>query len=368
MNILLIGGAGFIGSNTARSLVDSGHFVRVLDSYSLPTHRNVQPLYKVPHVEYVCGDACIRASLLSSLDGIDVVFHFASYQDYLTDFSRFTHVNIFSTSLLYELILRYSLPIKKIIIASSQSVYGEGKYVNYQGKLLWPEPRTLVQLQSASWECKDSFTTLQPIPIDESTVNPLNQYGISKYSQELTALRLGLNLSIPTVILRYSIVQGAGQSVFNCLSGICRTLSLCCHFNMPPIIYEDGYQTRDYVNIDDVVAANLLVMNTKEADYEVFNVGGGTPYSVNELYRIAANLYDRPIRKPIAVQFRVGDARHLFSDISKLEALGWRPTKTPEHSFTEFKEWISQLELSAHSIQEAQSLMLRQSVLKQVVS
>lgn len=233
-----------------------------------------------------------------ALKEVDVVFHLAAYQDYLPNFSKFFRVNTVSTSLIYELIVTERLPIKKVIIASSQAVYGEGKYrcsscsknpgpesgsssfPQYQSMNRgdqYPPPRPLKQLERKDWDirCPTCGSEMSPFLTDEVVANPHNQYAISKYTQEMIALNLGRRHNIPTLCLRYSITQGSRQSFFNAYSGILRSLVVRLLNNERPVIYEDGQQLRDYVWVGDVARANLLVLEDNRADFEVFNVGGG---------------------------------------------------------------------------------------------
>ncbi|MBA7714122.1 ADP-L-glycero-D-manno-heptose-6-epimerase [subsurface metagenome] len=270
MKVLVTGGAGFIGSHTVDLLLERGYKVRILDGLFPPVHLNKEkPSYVSRDAEFVLGDVRNKKDWERDLKGVDVVFHLAAYQDYLTDFSRFFQVNTVGTALLYEVIVERKLDIKKVIIGSSQAVYGEGKYRYPRDGTVYPNLRSLEQLERGDWEVKcpecGGKTGMQLT--DESRINPQNQYAISKYSQELISLNLGKRYKIPTVCLRYSIVQGPRQSFCNLYSGALRTISLSIYFKRRPVIYEDGLQLRDYVNIEDAVRANLLVMEDPGTDY-----------------------------------------------------------------------------------------------------
>jgi len=342
VKVLITGGAGFIGSHTADSLLARGHEVRVLDSLEPPVHpRREKPRYMASDVEFVVGDVRDRSDMQKALRGVSAVFHLAAYQDYLTDFSRFAFVNDGGTALLYEIIVNERLPVGKIILGSSQAVYGEGKYECREHGVQCPGPRPVEQLEKGDWEVKCPFCgeQMSSLPTDESMAYPANQYGVSKYAQELYALTLGRRYGIPTVALRYSITQGPRQSFHNAYSGILRSFTVRLLNNLSPVVYEDGRQLRDYVYVGDVVRANLLALETDAANYQAFNVGGNGPTSVLQYARLLVELTGKCLEPEIPGEFRFGDARHTVSDISKLEALGWEPLIPLEDIAREYIEW-----------------------------
>ena len=345
MRVLVTGGAGFIGSHTTDALLKKEYDVTILDSLEKPVHMKGKPDYIPPQVRFIEGDVRNRDDMLKALEGVEAVYHFAAYQDYLPDFSKFFHVNSVGTALIYELIVEKKLPVKKVIVASSYAVAGEGRYRSASGKWFELGIRPLSQLEAAAWDFRDPATgeTLQWQPTPETHVNPQNQYALSKYSQEMMALAFGKRYEIPSVALRYSIVQGPRQSFYNNYSGACRIFSLSYYFNRAPLIYEDGQQVRDYVNISDVVDANLLVLEDDRADYEMYNVGGGKAYTVTEFCEIVAREFDRVELKPrMPGLFRFGDTRHSFSDIGKLRALGWEPRRTPADSVKLYRQYLTE--------------------------
>ena len=342
MKVLVTGGAGFIGSHTADALIERGYDVRILCNLTKRIHKNGKPLHLPKKAEFIKGDVRIKSDWIKALENVDVVYHFAVYQDYLPDFSTYFHVNSVGTSLLYEVAVEKKLRVKKIIIGSSQAVYGEGKYLCDEHDDFYPGIRLDEQLKNRRWEaeCPECGKAMKPQWTDEKIANPQNQYAISKYSQELIGLNLGKRYNIPTVCLRYSIVQGSRQSFFNSYSGAMRIFCLNLFFNKAPVIYEDGKQLRDYVNIKDVVDANLLVMEENKADFDVFNVGGGKKYTVKEFYHKVAEEFSKDIEPRMKGEYRFGDTRHIFSDISKLRQLGWEPKVPIEQSIREYKEYL----------------------------
>lgn len=346
MKMLVTGGAGFIGSHTVDALLTAGYSVRILDNLHPRVHPRGKPSYLPRDAEFIHGCVSNRDDLDRALRGVNCVFHFAAYQDYLTDFSTFVHVNAESTALLFELIVEKGYPVEKVVVASSQAVYGEGRYRCETDGSVYPHLREESQLERGNWEPLCPKCGGQPLwqPTDERKVNPQNQYALSKYSQEMIALTLGRRYRIPTVALRYSIVQGPRQSFHNAYSGVCRIFCLSVYFDQSPPIYEDGLQVRDYVSIRDVVAANLLVLEQPAADYQVFNVAGGRGYTVIEFADMAARLFGKDIRPKISGLYRFGDTRHIVSDVSKLERLGWSPQYTPEDSLRDYISWLCQQE------------------------
>ncbi len=346
MKALLTGGAGFIGSHTADALLRDGCQIRVLDSLEEPVHPGHRvPSYLDSRIEFVRGDVRNADVLLDALRGCDVVYHFAAFQDYLPLFSRFFDVNVTSTALIYELIVRERLPVKKVIVASSQAALGEGLYHDAAGRSVLPDIRPTGQLELAKWDITAPTGYTGPLtwqPTDESVANPQNQYGLSKIAEERVALSLGKRYGIPSVAMRYSIVQGPRQSFYNAYSGACRVFCLNFHLGREPMIYEDGLQVRDFVNIHDVVDANLRVLHDSRADYEMFNVGGDMPYTVAEFASTVADVFDVKGYQPVPCgKFRFGDTRHICSDVSKLKRLGWQPTRSVHDSVREYKGWLA---------------------------
>ncbi len=348
--VLVTGGAGFIGSHVVDALLRKGYGVRILDSLEKPVHLKGKPEYVPEEAEFILGDVRKKEDWERALEGVGAVFHLAAYQDYLPDFSKFFHVNTVGTALLYEVAVERNIALDKVIIASSQAVYGEGKYKCLNGDcpgsaaVYYPDLRSSEQLAGGDWEhsCPDCEATLTPQPTDESTVNPRNQYALSKYTQEMIGFNLGRRYGIPTVAMRYSIVQGPRQSFYSAYSGACRIFCLSYFFDREPVIYEDGDQIRDFVNINDVVDANLLVLEKDEADYQVFNVGGATAYTVREFAGIVKNVFEKGFDPRIPGEYRFGDTRHIFSDIRRLKGLGWAPAHSPEKSVRDYAAWLNE--------------------------
>lgn len=369
-NVLVTGGAGFIGSHTVDALRERGYRVRVFDNLQPRVHPRGAPPWLPSDVELMVGDVSNPRDLARALEGVQYVFHLAAYQDYMPDFSTFIHTNAESTALLFELIVARSLPVEKIVFASSQSVCGEGRYRCELHGILVPNPRQVVQLERGDWEihCPHCGRYMEPLLIDELTVNPGTAYGISKYAVELLADRLGPRHGIPTVCMRYTYVQGPRNSFYNAYSGIARRFALRIMHGLPPIVYEDGMQRRDYVNVADVARANLLVLERAETDFQVFNVGGGRPVTVLEFARIMLEAFGSDLEPIVPGEFRLGDTRHTVSDISKLRALGWEPTVPIEQSVAEYVTWIREQVVSKEYLEEAEHVMHEKGVVRRTLT
>jgi dTDP-L-rhamnose 4-epimerase len=343
VRILVTGGAGFIGSHTCDRLLALGHDIVVLDALTAPVHPDGQPpAYLPPQVDFYKGDVRNRELLANLLRRVDAVYHFAAYQDYLPDFARFSDVNVVSTALIYEIIVAERLDLARVVVASSQSAMGEGLYrCPADGEQL-PGMRPESALAAGQWEipCPQCGGPLEMQATPERVSNPQNAYGMSKYGEEMVAVNLGRRYGIPTVALRYSIVQGPRQSVFNAYSGACRIFCLSYLQDMAPTVYEDGGAIRDYVNIDDVVDANVLVLEEEQAIGRVFNVGGGRAITTMGFADIAMRQYGSSRRARVTGEYRFGDTRHILSDTSALTKLGWEPRRTPAESVAAYAAWL----------------------------
>ena len=364
--VLVIGGAGFIGSHTVDALIEEGYNVTILDNLSERVHRGKLPVYLNSKAKMVVGDVRNKEDLASCLKNVSYVYNLAAYQDYMTDFSSFFSTNSVGTALLYEVIVNEKFPIKKVIIASSQFVQGEGVYRNKAGKLFYPGPRQKTDLDNGIWDHYDkNGEKLEWEWTTENYSKPTNSYSISKHSQELIGMNLGKQYEIPTVILRYSIVQGSRQSFFNTYSGACRIF--CIHYekDIPPVIYEDGKMCRDYINIQDVVDANLLVQEKNEANWKVFNVGGGESYTTLEFADAVAKCFGKTDIVPeLSGKYRFGDTRNACSDITRLKALNWEPKRSIAESIFDYIDYLRRSKIPEGLLEEAVRLMGNSGVIR----
>lgn len=397
--VLVTGGAGFIGSWTVDLLLQKGYQVRILDSLQPRVHPHGKPAWVPQEAKFIKGDVADRVDLACALEGTDYVIHLAAYQDYMPDFSTFIHTNAESCALLFELVVSdpKRFPVRKIVFASSQSVCGEGRYIcsrcaeqkgielkvkasEQSGRVhaydlersgdlvIIPPARPVEQLRRGDWEhhCPACGSVMQPVLIEENTVSPGTAYGISKYAIELLADRLGQRYGIPAACMRYTYVQGPRNSFYNAYSGIARRFALRLMHGIPPTIYEDGGQLRDYINVRDVARANVLVMEDPRADYGVFNVGGRRAVTVFEFARLMLAAFDSDLDPIVPGEYRLGDTRHTISDISRLQALGWNPEIPVEQNVAEYVAWIEEQQGTKEYLDEAEKVMREQNVIQRV--
>ena len=376
MKILITGGAGFIGSHTVDALLKKGHDVRIIDNLQKPVHLYGKPSWIPKEAEFILGDVRNKDIWDKYLKNIDAIYHFAAYQDYLPDFSTFFDVNATSTALIYQTIVEQKLNISKIIVASSQFVQGEGIYSCTKCNIInTPTMRHESQLNKGQWEhfCPTCKKPMKWKWTKESHVSPPNAYAMSKHSQELQAITFGKRYNIPSVALRYSIVQGPRQSFYNVYSGACRIFSLNYYFDKSPLIYEDGLQNRDFINIHDVVQANLMALENEKMIFEAYNVGGGKEYNIKEFAEIVRKEVQKrkktKLKGPkITNIYRFGDTRNACSDISKIKALSWKPNYSPIKSVGDYVDWLFQQNNVEDILEYAEKTMKNMNVVKQAVN
>ena len=317
--------------------------MRALDWLRPPVHEDgVRPPWLPQDVELQVGDVRDRAAFERALEGVDAVVHLAAYQDYLPDFSTFFHTNTVGTALLYELIVAGNLKVRKVVVASSQAVYGEGAYRCPDHGEVRPDIRPDDRLRAGIWEvtCPLCSLSVERLDTDEKAVNPQNQYALSKYTQELVSLSLGRRYGIPTTCMRYSITQGRWQSPRNAYSGICRIFTMRALAGKPAIVFEDGNQLRDYVYVGDVARANVLALEDRRTDFEVFNVGGDRPLSALEYAQIVNRVTGCSTPPSLPGYYRFGDTRHIVSSVDRLRALGWHGTLDVPEIVEEYAGWM----------------------------
>jgi len=361
LKTLVTGGAGLIGSHIVDLLLGRGHQVRILDNLTRPTHLHGKPGWIPAEAEFIEGDVRSRDDLDRALDGMDWVFHQAADGGFTSAISHYFTNNALPTALMYELI-RDRHPVRKVVVASSQAVYGEGKYVCPTHGPCYPLPRSIEQMYAGEWElrCPTCSASMAGTPIDESHVNPLLPYAMSKYWSEMMALNLGRLYGIPTVALRYSLTYGPRQSLYNPYTGICSIFSTQILSGKAPVIYEDGFQTRDFVYVEDVAQANLLVAERDEAIDQVYNVGTGLATTVLDFANALIRVYDRDVRPVLRAEFRPGDFRHLTTDANRLRALGWEPRVRLEEGLRRYTAWVQTYGTVEEYFSEAEQ-MLKQS-------
>src|SRR5581483_600202 len=346
-HILITGGAGFIGSHLADELLKQGHRIRILDNLSPQVHGDglKPPDYLSSETELIIGDITDESAVRRALIGIDAVYHFASLVGVgqsMYEINRYTHVNNYGTAVLLQAIVEK--PIERLIVASSMSLYGEGMYRTQDCRYAVGVERSVNQLKAKDWEVRNSDReTLIPIPTPETKVPSIaSVYALSKYDQERLCLMIGRAYNVPTVALRFFSVFGTRQALSNPYTGVLAIFASRYLNNRPPMIFEDGYQKRDFVSVHDVTQACRLALDVPQAAYQTFNIGSGQHYTIREIaQRMARALGKEDIRPEITGEYRVGDIRHCFADISfARQVLQYEPQITLEAGLLELVSWL----------------------------
>ena len=349
MNVLVTGGAGFIGSHVVDALIDRGDRVAVLDNLATRVHpKGMWPSYLHQDARRIRGDGSEREDWVAALDDIDAVVHLAAYQDYQLDFSRFARVNDMGTALLYEVLVETGQPLTRVVVASSQAVYGEGAYQCSEHGRQYPGLRSSEQLRQAQWniECSACGLVMEPIAAREEHVAPTNAYAVSKMATESYALALGGRYDVPTTALRFSIIQGSRQSPANAYSGVLRSFVGHVRQGRSPVIFEDGHQLRDYTHVRDAVTAVLIALDDDGAVGQAFNVGSGEITSVLEYAQVVLDEMGAESLLDVSGRYRVGDTRHVWSDTERLRAIGWQPNGTLAEIVHDYVSWSKELDQS----------------------
>ena len=345
MRVLVTGGAGFIGSHLVDALVQHGHQVRVLDNLEAQVHEGRPPAYVNPAAEYRWADVRNRDAVRAALERIEVVFHEAAavgVGQSMYQIEKYVAVNALGTSVLLDTIINDKVPIKKLIVASSMSIYGEGQYRCPSCGPVFPNLRPETQLAQRSWEMRCPRCRQAAAPeatTEEKPLFPTSVYAVSKRDQEELCLTVGRSYRIPTVALRYFNVYGPRQALSNPYTGVCAIFSSRLKHAHPPLIFEDGGQSRDFVHVSDIVRANLFAMQEPRADYQALNVGTGRRTSIAEIARMLAELYQAPVSSDMTQKYRAGDIRHCYADVSALRALGFSSSTRLEDGLRELVEW-----------------------------
>ena len=351
--VLVTGGAGFIGSHIVDALVERGYHVRVFDDLVPQVHgENAErPAYLHPQVEFTKGDMCDRDALRQALQDVEVIFHDAAevgVGQSMYEIERYVGANTYGTSILLDLLVNEKHSVRRLIVASSMSVYGEGAYRCADCGPVYPQLRSSEQLAAQDWEmhCPYCGTAVESVATgEEKPLYPTSIYAISKMDQELMCLNVGRAYDIPTVALRYFNTYGPRQALSNPYTGVAAIFSSRLLNDNPPLIFEDGLQSRDFTHVSDIVQANLLAMEREAADFQVFNVGTGRNLTVLDVAHTLAEGLGMEVEPEIVERFRAGDIRHCYADISKArDVLGFEPQIRFEDGMADLVNWVRQQE------------------------
>lgn len=346
-NILVTGGAGFIGSHLVDALIEKGHQVRILDSLVSQVHEERLPEHLNPSAEFVRGDVCDPAIVEKALENVNVVFHEAAevgVGQSMYEVQRYVRANDLGTAVLLENIIKRRDRIKKLIVASSMSIYGEGAYRCAACGVVYPQLREDPQLLDRRWEmeCPACKAALSPVgTAEDKPLFPTSVYAVTKQDQEQFCLVIGRAYRIPSVALRYFNVYGPRQALSNPYTGVCAIFSSRLLNDQPPMIFEDGNQTRDFVHVSDIVQANLLALESDCADYLPVNVGTGVATSIREVTELLSAGLGKNMTPEFVGKYREGDIRHCVADISRARnLLGYEPRVSLEQGIPELLNWV----------------------------
>ena len=340
---LVTGGAGLIGSHIVDLLLSEGWTVRILDNLEPNTHKFGKPAWVNPKAEFVQGNVQDYETVKAALTDIDVVWHEAAYGGYMPEMAKYVLVNSFGTAQMLEIIRDHNLPVKKVIVASSQAVYSEGAALCPKHIKVVPHIRPVEQLRAGDFtvHCPICNQVTQSIPTPEDTPGGGETvYALTKVDQEKLVLLWGKQTGIPTVALRYSCTYGPRQSLFNPYTGVIAIFCTRLLNGQQPVMYEDGGQTRDMCFVKDIARANLMVAETDKLDGLPVNVGSGKATSVRQLAEVIAGQLGVDIDPLARGEFRPGEIRYLTSDISRIHSIGYEPQVSIEEGIGRYLAWI----------------------------
>jgi dTDP-L-rhamnose 4-epimerase len=366
--VLITGGAGFIGSHLADELLGAGYAVRVFDNCSPQVHgvAHGPPPYLSPDVEFTRGDVRDGAALRQALRGVERVVHLAAMVGVgqsMYEVADYTAVNDLGTAVLVQALLER--PVARLVVASSMSVYGEGRYQTAAGGIVDTAERPPGRLKSGRWDPVDPRgAPLQPLPTPEDKRPNLNSvYALNKYAQERLCLLIGQAYDLPTIALRFFNVYGTRQALSNPYTGVLAIFASRLLNGNRPLLFEDGQQRRDFVHVRDVARACRLALEAPPSVRDVFNVGSGESRTICEVFQELAATMGKPgAIAEITGRYRVGDVRHCFADITRARTeLGFEPRIDVADGLAEFVAWLAQ-ETAVDRVEEATSELLRRGL------
>ena len=364
-NILITGGAGFIGSNLALKLISKGYTVTVLDNLSPQIHgdnpKETSPLFLSikDKVKFIEGTVTNIEDWKKALEGQDVIVHYAAETgtgQSMYEVQKYVDVNVNGTSLMLDLLVNGNYNVKKVVVASSRSIYGEGKYMSKELGAVYPKHRVAEDMDNGDFEPNYSnSSSLTLVATDEdSKIHPSSVYGITKQNQEQMVLTVCPTIGIAGVAFRYQNVYGPGQSLKNPYTGILSIFSTQIKNGNGINIFEDGKESRDFVFIDDVVDATILGIEKEEANNQVFNVGTGVATDVITVANSLCKNYGVEVPITISGNYRLGDIRHNFADLTKISStLGFEPKFSFEQGLQQFTDWVNTQEVQEDKYQKS---------------
>ncbi len=375
--ILITGGAGFIGSNLALLLIEQGYEVTVLDNLSEQIHgadpEKTSPLYASikEKVCFIKGTVTSVEDWKKAIGENETIVHLAAETgtgQSMYQISKYVDVNIGGTAIMLDILANNTTSVKKVVIASSRAIYGEGKYISKELGVVYPEHRTSKNMDAENFEVTYPGTTepLQLVATDEeSKIHPSSVYGITKYNQEQMVMTVCPSLGIAPVAFRYQNVYGPGQSLSNPYTGILSIFSTLIKNNKAINIFEDGKESRDFVYIDDVVRATFYGIEKEEANGQVFNVGTGVATTVSEVAALLVAYYKGNVPVQITGNYRLGDIRHNFAAIQKIKKLlSFKPEVDFKTGLKKFTEWVNSQQIQNSKYEDSINEMKAKGLLK----
>jgi len=375
--ILITGGSGFIGSNLALHLLKKKYQVTILDNLSKQIHganpEKTSPLFQSIQnkVNFIKGDVTSKKDWLEAIADNDVIVHLAAETgtgQSMYQIEKYSKVNIGGTALMLDILANTKTSVKKVVIASSRSIYGEGKYLNNKKQAVYPTQRNTELMENGFFEptIQGSKNKLALVATDEeSKIHPSSVYGITKQNQEQMIMTVCPSIGIDAVGLRYQNVYGPGQSLTNPYTGILSIFSTLIKNNNPINIFEDGKESRDFVFIDDVVQATTLAIEKQEASNKVYNVGTGIATTVIDVATTLMRHYKKEVPYTITGNFRVGDIRHNYADISKIQnELGYHPKVSFDEGIKKFVKWVNKQAIQKSNYEKSLTEMKNKGLLK----
>ena len=377
LNILITGGAGFIGSNLALKLISKGYQVTVLDSLSPQIHgtdpEKTSPLYNSikDKVKFIKGSVTERKDCEYALKNQNIVIHLAAETgtgQSMYEIEKYTQVNIQGTALLLDILTNMKHAVSKVLVASSRAIYGEGRYQCAVHGIVYPLARKDFDMAKGDFECKCPFcgsTVKLLTTTEDSLIHPTSVYGITKQMQEQLVMTVCPTINIAPVALRYQNVYGAGQSLSNPYTGILSIFSTQIKNNHDLNIFEDGMESRDFVYIDDVVDATIRAMENENANGQLFNVGTGVAINVKTVADTLIEKYHIPVKCITSGNYRLGDIRHNIADISKInDLLGFRPQYDFNEGIQKFVNWVNIQDIQEDKYDESIQEMKKKGLYK----